>query len=226
MTELETQNTRTYGRRLGRPLTDRQSKLIEEYLPTVSVEIPEGNTPVDPQIFFNAAHPLWMEVGFGGGEHLASLAQKNPNINFIGCEPFINGVVSLLSAIDEMKISNIRIYNGNALDLIQQLPSQSLDRFYLMFADPWPKKRHHKRRFIQTKILDILIPKMKMGSELRLATDHADYQSWMLKHLQNRKDLQEALNTVDKPTDWPDTRYEAKAIEEGRPPLYLIYKVV
>lgn len=226
MTDFESHTTRTYGRRLGRPLTERQSKLMSELLPTLLIDIPEGDTPVDPKIYFNQTSPIWMEVGFGGGEHLATLAQQNPDVNLIGCEPFINGIVSLLSILDENNLQNVRIYDANALDLIEKLQPKSLSRFYLMFADPWPKKRHHKRRFVQHKILDTLIPKMASGAELRLATDHADYQAWMLKHLQERTDLEEVLNTFEKPNDWPNTRYEAKAIEDGRPPLYLIYKVI
>jgi tRNA (guanine-N7-)-methyltransferase len=217
---------RTYGRRLCRALKDSQSKLMREFLPLVSIDLSDSGDQITPTQYFDKIQPVWMEVGFGGGEHLAALAKQNPDINFIGCEPFTNGVVSMLAAIDEDGLQNVRILNGNALDLIPKLQARSLARFYLMFADPWPKKRHHKRRFIQQEILDILIPKIVRGSELRLATDHADYQSWMLEKLRARGDIEEILSTFEKPRDWPGTRYEAKALEEGRPPLYLIFRVL
>ncbi len=226
MTDINDYTTRTYGRRQGRLLTDRQRKLLEELLPLVSIDIPESDLPVIPNIYFDTKQPVWMEVGFGGGEHIANLAKNHPGINIIGCEPFLNGVVSLLSHLDEKKLKNVRIFNGNALDVFQSLQDNVLERFYLMFADPWPKKRHHKRRFVQSEILDLVIPKLVAGAEMRFATDHEDYQEWMLKHLRQRSDLKEELYTFDKPLDWPNTRYEAKAIREGRKPLYLVFSVI
>lgn len=224
MDTKHTQMIRTYGRRQGRPIKSSKQKLFEELLPTLAIDLVEGKHLLDPKMYFNQQLDIWMEVGFGGGEHLASLAQQNPSVNFIGCEPFLNGVSSLLGHIDEHAIKNIRIYQGNAVDLIKTLALESLSRFYLMFADPWPKKRHNKRRFVQPEILDIVISRLKIGAQLRLATDHEDYQVWMLKHLQTRPDLQEVLNTFDKPNNWPDTRYESKALEEGRKPLYLVFE--
>lgn len=217
-------STRTYGRRQGRPIKHSKQSLIDEFLPLISIDLHETEHHVNPQIYFDREAPIWFEVGFGGGEHLAQLAHQNPDLNFIGCEPFLNGVVSLLGHIKENNIQNIRIFQGNAIDLLKTFNSNSLSRFYLMFADPWPKKRHHKRRFIQDNILDIVISKLKPAAEFRLATDHEDYQQWMLKHLRNRTDLSEDLCSFDKPLDWPNTRYEAKAIEEGRKPLYMIFK--
>lgn len=226
MTDLVSKSTRTFGRRLGRPIKDSKQQLMDELFPTISIELPEVDYLVNPDIYFDRKAPIWFEVGFGGGEHLAHLAEHNPDINFIGCEPFMNGVASLVNHLHERQLKNVRIFQGNAIDLLKSLGGEVLSRFYLMFADPWPKKRHHKRRFIQPDILDIVIPKIMMEAEFRLATDHESYQGWMLQHLRNRPELEEVLCTFEKPSDWPNTRYEAKAIEEGRKPMYLIYKRV
>lgn len=224
MSDLISKSTRTYGRRQGRPIKHSKRSLIDEFLPLISIDLQETEHHINPQIYFDKEAPIWFEVGFGGGEHLAQLAQDNPNVNFIGCEPFLNGVVSLLGHINEHRIQNIRIFQGNAIDLLNTFHSDCLSRFYLMFADPWPKKRHHKRRFIQDNILDIVISKLKSEAEIRLATDHQDYQQWMLNHLRNRTDLKETFCSFTKTSDWPNTRYEAKAIEEGRKPLYMIFQ--
>jgi tRNA (guanine-N7-)-methyltransferase len=224
MSNLISTSTRTYGRRQGRPIKDSKQFLIDELLPIISIDLHETEQQVNPQIYFDREAPIWFEVGFGGGEHLAQLAQQHPDLNFIGCEPFLNGVVSLLTHIQENNIQNIRIFQGNAIDLLKTFHSNCLSRFYLMFADPWPKKRHHTRRFIQNNILDIVMSKLTSTAEFRLATDHEDYQQWMLKHLRNRTDLKEDFCSFIKPSDWPNTRYESKAIEEGRKPLYMIFK--
>ncbi len=224
MSDLISKSTRTFGRRQGRPIKDAKQHLMEEFLPTVSIELPENSCLVNPDIYFNRKASIWFEVGFGGGEHLAHLAEHHPHINFIGCEPFMNGVASLVNHLNERKLTNVQIFQGNAIDLLKSFGLETLERFYLMFADPWPKKRHHKRRFIQPDILNIVIPKIAIGAEFRLATDHESYQTWMLQHLRNRSELAEVLCTFEKPSDWPNTRYEAKAIEEGRKPMYMIYK--
>lgn len=219
-------STRTYGRRQGRPIKDSKQHLLDDLLPTIALDLPETDHKINPQIYFDRPAPVWVEIGFGGGEHLAQLAAENPDINFIGCEPFVNGVVSLLQHISDSDLANVRLFQGNAIDLLTTFSAESLSRLYLMFADPWPKKRHHKRRFIQHDILDIVLPKLASGCEFRLATDHADYQQWMLQHLRERKDLLEKVCTFDKPAGWPNTRYEAKAIHEGRHPLYIIFEKV
>lgn len=224
MSDLVSKSTRTFGRRQGRPIKDTKQQLMDELFPTISIELPEVDYLINPDIYFDQKAPIWFEVGFGGGEHLAQLAVKHPDINFIGCEPFMNGVASLVNHVHEHNLSNVRIFQGNALDLLKSFNHECLSRFYLMFADPWPKKRHHKRRFIQDEILDLVIPKLMLNAEFRLATDHESYQQWMLQHLRNRSDLKEVLCTFDKPSDWPNTRYEAKAIEEGRKPLYMIFQ--
>lgn len=224
MSDLVSKSTRTFGRRQGRPIKDTKQQLMDELFPTISIELPEVTYLINPDIYFDQKAPVWFEVGFGGGEHIAQLAVQHPNINFIGCEPFMNGVASLVNHIQEQTISNIRIFQGNALDLLKSFNHECLSRFYLMFADPWPKKRHHKRRFIQNEILDLVIQKLMLNAEFRLATDHESYQQWMIQHLRNRTDLKEILCTFDKPADWPNTRYEAKAIEENRKPLYIIFQ--
>jgi tRNA (guanine-N7-)-methyltransferase len=224
MTGLITTTTRTYGRRQGRPIKRSKQSLLEELFPVLSINLHDMEHLINPQIYFNKKAPVWFEVGFGGGEHLAELAERNPNINFIGCEPFLNGVVSLLGHIKDRNIQNIRIFQGNAIDLLKTFQDTCLSRFYIMFADPWPKKKHHKRRFVQDAILSIVTSKLQPSAELRLATDHSDYQEWVHQCLRNRTDLKEIMCTFERPADWPSTRYELKALEEGRAPQYMIFQ--
>lgn len=226
MSNFDSKSIRTYGRRQGRPIKHSKQNLLNELLPTILIELPEIEHLIDPQIYFNKSAPVWVEVGFGGGEHLADLAKENPHINFIGCEPFLNGVASLLNYVQTLNLSNIRIFQGNAIDLLKVFKPECISRFYLMFADPWPKKRHHKRRFIQHDILDMLLPKLVRNAELRIATDHENYQDWILKHLRARSELKEEMCAAGKPIDWPNTRYEVKAIEENRKPLYMIFRLI
>jgi tRNA (guanine-N7-)-methyltransferase len=224
MSNMLSTSTRTYGRRQGRPIKSSKQLLIEELLPVIAIDLAESEHRINPHIYFDREAPVWMEIGFGGGEHLVQLAVNHPDINFIGCEPFLNGVASLLESVHKHALTNIRIFQGNALDLLKTFQHGCLSRLYLMFADPWPKKRHHKRRFVQEAILDSVMPILKVGAQFRLATDHADYQQWILTHLRKRSDLQEVLCTFEKPKSWPMTRYESKAIHEGRKALYMIYK--
>ncbi len=171
---------------------------------------------------------VWLEIGFGGGEHLAWQAEANPDVGIIGCEPFINGVASLLKQIDDRGLDNIRIHANDARDLLETLPDACLDRVFILFPDPWPKARHHRRRIVAPATLEQLARIMRPGTELRLATDHADYGRWMLRHLIRHPAFRwRARRPADwrqRPEDWPATRYEAKAIAAGRACLYLSFE--
>ena len=202
-------------------MSTSQQSLVENLLPKIGV--PEG--ALDLRALFPHARTFAFEVGFGGGEHLAAQAQGHPETGYIGCEPFLNGVAKLLTQIDEAKLSNVRLHPDDARDVLPRVPSDSLSAVYVLFPDPWPKLRHHKRRFVQTRTLDQLARVLKREGEFRLATDHADYALWALQHLMaDRRFRWTAECAADwrvRPADWPPTRYEQKAIKAGRPCVYL-----
>jgi tRNA (guanine-N7-)-methyltransferase len=202
-------------------LSAYQQSLVDDLLPRIRV--PQG--AIDLRALFPAARAFAFEVGFGGGEHLAAQAAAHPEVGYIGCEPFLNGVAKLLTQIDEARLSNVRVHPDDARDVLPGLPSHSLSAFYVLFPDPWPKLRHHKRRFIQPGTLDELARVLKPGGELRLATDHADYALWALQHLMAdmrfRWTAESAADWRVRPADWPATRYEQKALKAGRACVYL-----
>jgi tRNA (guanine-N7-)-methyltransferase len=202
-------------------LSSYQQDLVDTLLPKVGV--PEG--ALDLHALFPHARAFAFEVGFGGGEHLASQAEAHPDIGYIGCEPFLNGVAKLLTQIDQAKLENVRVHPDDARDVLPRLTSGSLSAFYVLFPDPWPKLRHHKRRFIQKRTLDELARLLKPGGELRVATDHTDYATWALQHLMAderfRWTAECAADWRVRGADWPATRYEQKAIKAGRPCVYL-----
>jgi len=210
-----------YGRRLGRPLSSRQAALIETLLP--KVVLPDGS--IDLRALFPGAREVALEVGFGGGEHLAAQARIHSDIGFVGCEPFVNGVAKLLDQIETVSLSNVRVHVGDARDVLRRLSDASLSKIFVLFPDPWPKARHHKRRFVQKQTLDDLARVLKVGAEFRLATDHADYASWALSHLMRdgrfRWAAEKAADWRVRPADWPATRYERKALQAGRRCVYL-----
>lgn len=218
---------RFYGRRQGRKLKGGRSTALLETLPRVRISLPEKpDDLLDPASLFPfPVRAVWFEVGFGAGEHLAEQAKANPDIGFIGCEPFMNGVSGLLMKIDEWGLKNIRIWPDDARLLLDILKPQSLDRFFILHPDPWPKKKHWRRRFVQTETLDIVKEKMKPGAELRLATDDPALAGWMLEKTWQHPSFgwlaQEARDWRIRPPDWPETRYEQKGKEAARPPVYL-----
>ncbi len=211
---------RSFGRRKGRNLRPAKQGLFDTLLPQLTITLPESRN-LKPE------SSIWLEIGFGGGEHLAHLAGLHPEVQFIGCEPYVNGTAGLLSHINEHGLKNIRIYNDDARDLVAALPDNSLERVYILYPDPWPKARHNKRRIISTEFLDSLVRVMKPESELRLATDSADYATWMLERLLAHPRLAwKAKNCKDwlEPwEEWISTRYEQKALA-GRP-TYLNFKI-
>lgn len=202
---------RLYGRRAGHRLRAGQEALVEKLLP--KVEVPEGE--LSAQSLFGDGRPLALEIGFGAGEHLAAQATLRPDHGFIGCEPFLNGVVGALGHIREQGLDNVRLYMGDALDVLRRLPDASLTCVYLLHPDPWPKARHAKRRFMNPGPLDLIAAKLKPGGELRFGTDHPVYLRWALVQMQKREEFEwqiaDASDFLQRPADWPETRYERKA---------------
>ena len=200
---------------------------MDELLPQVAVT-PETVASV----IGSHEGPVWLEVGFGGGEHLAWQAERNPDTLMIGAEPFINGAAKLLSAIDERGLSNVRIRHGDARDLMAAMPDASITRAFVLHPDPWPKRKHWKRRIVSVPFLAEMHRITAPGAELRVASDIPDYVRWTLV----MRDLAEAAGArwdwtakrmpdwTEAPDDWPRTRYEAKAVREGRVPTYLSFR--
>jgi tRNA (guanine-N7-)-methyltransferase len=206
-----------YGRRKGPKLSDRQKGLRRTLLGKLAY-VP-GADPGFP----NTVQDLWLEVGFGAGEHLMWQAEHHPRVGLIGAEPYEMGVAKLLTKLEENTLNTVRIYEGDGREILERLPDASLGRFFLLFPDPWPKTRHHKRRFLQTEMLDLLAAKLKPGAELRFATDDKSYLPYALERLMAHPAFAwTATGPADwktRPPDWPPTRYEAKAIKG--PPTFL-----
>jgi tRNA (guanine-N7-)-methyltransferase len=216
---------RIYGRRRGRPLRPGQRQLHKTLLPQLAVTLPEIG-PLDPAAPF-ATRPdsVWLEIGFGAGEHLAAQAAAHPGIGFLGCEVFENGVARLVAEIARSGLGNIRVFPDDARALLDALAPASLDRVFILFPDPWPKARHHKRRLVSPATLDRLAMLMRPGTELRLATDDRDYLAWMLEHATAHPAFEwlarGPADWRERPPDWPPTRYEEKARAAGRMPAFL-----
>lgn len=208
-----------FGRRSGKRLHRGQEALYREVLP--ALEIASGAPAVDPAALFPAAIRRVIEIGYGGGEHLARLATEQPATGFIGCEVFSGGIAKLLQAIDEAGLTNIRLFTDDALKLLQKLPAASLDEAFLLYPDPWPKTRHHKRRFVSPTTLAELARVLKPGARFNFATDIEDYANWTLAHVLRSPDFRFAparSGSWHEPwPGWQPTRYEAKARLEGRP---------
>ncbi|MBM3570428.1 MAG: tRNA (guanosine(46)-N7)-methyltransferase TrmB [Alphaproteobacteria bacterium] len=211
---------RAYGRRLGRKLSARRRELLAETLPRLC--LPSG--AIAPAALFPEAADLWLEIGYGGGEHLAWQAERHPEIGFIGCELFQGGVASLVRHVDERGLANIR-HAQDGHDVLERLPEAALGRCFLLFPDPWPKYRHWKRRFVRRESLDALARALRPGGEFRFASDDAELAAWTLMHLLAHPAFDwPARGVADwdrRPEDWPETRYERKAIAQGRHPIYL-----
>lgn len=217
---------RFYGRRKGPKLTVRQAGLMESLLPELHVAPDDARLSAPVQLFERPPKALWLEVGFGKGEHLLAQALANPDTGFIGCEPYLNGVAALMAQIDDSGADNIRVYTDDARHIMRTLPEGCLDRLFLLHPDPWPKARHAKRRFIGPENLDMIARVLKPGGEFRVGTDHPIYREWTVMQMAQRSDFIWLAKTPadwrTKPADWPDTRYEGKALEGE--PVYLRYK--
>lgn len=220
---------RWYGRRFGKPLRVARKRLIEELLPKLRLDPQPAQIPADLKTLFpNPVREVWLEIGFGGGEHLASQAENNPDIGFIGCEPFVNGVASLLKHVEERKLTNVRVYDDDVRHLLGLMADQCLERIFILFPDPWPKTRHHRRRIVKTETITEYARLLKDGGELRFASDHQGYVTWALWHLLQNKKLRWTASGPDDwrlpPADWVATRYEQKAKAKGDAPAYLRFE--
>ena len=213
-----------YGRRKGKRLRQHQGDLLATVLPKLRVP---DLAPVDLGTALPAARSFVLEIGFGGGEHLAAQARRSPEVGFIGCEPFVNGIAKLLVAIEAEALANVRIWDRDAAELLQILPDASLDRVYILYPDPWPKRRQRKRRFVSRANLSALARVMRSGGELRFATDIDDYAGWALARVFATPHFRWAAHRPDDwrvPWEgWASTRYETKALREGRRPSYLTF---
>jgi tRNA (guanine-N7-)-methyltransferase len=202
-----------------------QKLLIRELLPRVLLTIPPFGRLQEGAELTVAGRPVWLEIGFGAGEHLAAQAERRPEINFIGCEVFENGIAKLLKRIERQQLDNIRVFNQDARLLIETMPAASVDRVFILFPDPWPKRRHAKRRFISRDSLDRLAAVMKDSAELRIATDDRDYVCWIIERLTDHPAFEwlarRPTDWRERPEDWPPTRYEEKARAAGRFPTFL-----
>ncbi|WP_428489435.1 tRNA (guanine(46)-N(7))-methyltransferase TrmB [Rhodopila sp.] len=210
---------RLYGRARGHTLRARQQRLLEVTLPRLALPetLPAG--------------PLWLEVGFGGGEHALAQVRAHPEATLIACEVFENGICSLLSALvpeggeaEAPLPSNLLLWTDDARLLLRRLPDQCLDRLFLLFPDPWPKARHAKRRFVHPAVLPLLARVLKPGAEWRVASDDPTYQTWLGEVMAAQTLFATATPATTRPAGWPQTRYEAKAMRAGRQPLYWSFR--
>jgi tRNA (guanine-N7-)-methyltransferase len=214
---------RLYGRSKGAKMRARPVRLMADLYPQLAVDV---SASLDPATLFETpVQALWFEVGFGKGEHLISQAQANPDVGMIGAEPFLNGMAACVGRVEDTGLKNVRLYRGDALDVLEKLPDQSLSRVFILHPDPWPKVRHAKRRFVNNGPLDMIAAKMKLGTELRIGTDHPVYLEHTLAIMQDRPDFSwmAGNDMATRPEHWPETRYEQWALSEHRPVWYLRY---
>lgn len=225
MPEDQSKTPTLFGRQKSKKLSPRQQRLVDDLLPKLKIDPDQGTGELKQ---WCKAKPIWLEIGFGGGEHLKTMAACHKDVNFIGCEPFLNGIAKLLVAIEEQQLENIRIYDNDARHILNILEPESLDRVYILYPDPWPKKRHRKRRFVTSENLKLIAKVMKPGADLIIASDIEDYIKTSLMALEQCNQFNWAENSKNHlrtpPTGWPSTRYEQKALREGRTPTYLKLK--
>ncbi len=219
-----------FGRRKGHPLRPRQTALFDTLLPRVALDLTRPSPAALRELFDIPLDDIRLEIGFGGAEHLIAQAIASPRSGFIGSDGFQNAIAKALAAIDGNKLENIRLHFGDASELLDWLPASASSRIDLLYPDPWPKRRHWKRRFVQVDSLKRLARILKTGGELRFATDIADYAAWTLARVMRSTDF---VWTAEQASDWRNpwagftsTRYEAKALREGRVPAYFIFRKV
>ncbi len=231
MSTSERPHRNFYGRLKGKSLKKSQKTYLDEDLSHLSPgpvdwEVNPDREPLDLQGLFRG-RDVWLEIGFGGGEHMVHQAKGNPDVGIIGAEPYINGVAMLLGKIRRARADNLSVYPGDARDLMDVLPPASIARAFLLYPDPWPKKRHHRRRFVTPEHLEPLAAILKPGAIFRVATDIPDYVRQTLEEVpkagfewlaQGPSDWREPWD------DWISTRYEQKALREGRTPHYLTFR--
>ena len=227
---MEDRRRRVYGRRLGYRLRPGRQALLERALPGLRIALPDDE---QARLELNGLFPapvrdLWLEIGFGAGEHLAHQVRTNPDVGFIGCEPFVQGVAGLLHHLEaDGTGGRVRIFPDDARLLLDRLPDASIGRLFVLFPDPWPKKRHHKRRLIDAGTLAGFARILKDGAEFRWASDDMDYVEWTLERVAASGAFsgpeQRSGDWPSQPADWPETRYEQKARATGRAPVFLRY---
>jgi tRNA (guanine-N7-)-methyltransferase len=216
---------RSYGRLKSRPIKPRQAALMETLLP--QIRPPAG--PFDPRTLMPGAREAWLEIGFGGGEHMAAQAAAHPDVLVLGAEPFQNGVASALRHVDELGLANVRVHDGDARELMARLPDACLARAFILFPDPWPKGRHKKRRLIQAETVAELARILAPGARLRFASDWADYVDWTLERLLACPDFRWSAERADDwrvpPADHVTTRYEEKRLGDCAPVFLDVVRV-
>lgn len=217
-----------FGRRRGKTIRTPQAEALESRLPAYLIDLGKA-PPAPPTALFAApVKQVCLEIGFGGGEHLIHEVTRQPDIGFIGVEPFVNGMAKLLLATGDTHLPNLRVYNDDATRLLDWLPEGSLSGIDLLYPDPWPKKRHWKRRFVSKVNLDRFARVLEKGGRFRFASDIDTYVNWTLRHCREHPAFEWQARSADdwrKPYEgWPGTRYEAKALREGRTPAYLTFK--
>jgi tRNA (guanine-N7-)-methyltransferase len=214
-----------YGRRIGRAIGAAHADLLAERFPELRLD-PAQPPPRDPaELFRVPVREVWLEIGFGAGEHLLWQAEANPDIGFIGCEPFLNGVAKAVDGIEEARLGNVRLYDNDARHLLEWLPAASLGRLFILFPDPWPKKRHRKRRFLTQDGLGLIARAMRSGAQLRFATDIPDYAEMVLDGIDGSADFRFAPGLLpEPPADWPLTRYAEKAVAAGRECRFFVFE--
>lgn len=215
---------RLYGRSSGKALRVGQERLLAEALPLFSIA-PEALAT--GRAFAAPLREMWLEIGFGAGEHLIEQAKANPDVGIVGCEPFLNGVVAALAGIKREQLSNVRLRRGDAQSLIEATPDAFFSRVFMLYPDPWPKRRHHKRRVVAAGMIEAMARVMRSGAELRFATDIDDYAGWTLTRFLASPHFRWAATRADDWRrlwpQWRPTRYEAKALSEGRGSVYLTF---
>ena len=217
----------SFGRRKNRVLGAQNQERMDSVLPKFSISL-ETNGALDPAGLFNfVPRAVWLEIGFGGGEHLANMALVHKDTGFIGCEPFINGIAKLLEQMADGTHENIRIFNDDARLLMQELPDASIEKVFILYPDPWPKIRHHKRRIISAALLNELARIITPGGGVQIASDHGDYLVWIFQHfMANPSFVWQAETKADwetPPEHWVKTRYEQKNLAEASRPTYLYF---
>ena len=216
-----------FGRRKGKPLSPRRSALMEDELARIGINVAQPSPEDVRTLFPQNVSAVCLEVGFGGGEHLLHRARENPTVGFIGVEPFVTSMAKVVNSVAEEGLANIRLFDDDAIKLLDWLPPSSIDLAYQLYPDPWPKKRHSKRRFINHQNLDRYARVLKPGAEFRFASDIDTYVDWALRHCRDHPAFEwkdESAGDWCTPwNNWPGTRYEAKAFREGRVPRYLTF---
>ncbi len=217
-----------FGRRKGKPLRERQARRLEEVLPTLALDLSQPAPERLEGLFAFGPARIRLEIGFGGGEHLIHRALENPETGFIGVEPFINSMAKLVGRIEETGARNVRLYDNDAMQVLDWLPPGSIDQIDLLYPDPWPKRKHWKRRFVSRVSLDRFARVLKPGGLFCFASDIDTYVNWTLAHCAAHPAFEwTADNAADWLTPfagWPGTRYEAKAKREGRSSAYLTFR--